>query len=147
MDVILLKTVERLGTSGERVAVKDGFGRNFLIPQGWAVAATAGNRAASQAALAQRQRDSQLMKEKAKELAQRISSIVCTFPVAVGDQGKLHGAITAGDLSQKAAAQGVSLDKHQIVLPSALTKLGEYSISVKLHPDVTATLQVHIVQQ
>lgn len=147
MDVILLKDVERLGTSGQKVAVKDGFGRNFLIPQGWAVAATTGNRAASAAALIERQRDSQLMKEKAQQLAQRISSIVCTFQVTVGDQGKLHGAITAGDIEQQAASQGVSLDRHQMVLPSALTKLGIFLIPVKLHPNVTATLQVKIVPQ
>lgn len=147
MDVILLKDVERLGTSGQKVTVKDGFGRNFLVPQGWAVAATAAHRAASQATLVARQRGSQLMKEKAQRLAQQISSIVCTFQVMVGDQGKLHGAITAGDIEQQAASQGISLDRHQIVLPSPLTKLGEFPIPVKLHPDVTATLQVKIVPQ
>lgn len=147
MNVILVQDVDRLGKSGEKVRVKDGYGRNFLIPQGWAIPATrgAGNQALAQAAA--RVRAAQLKKGKASELAQQLSELTCTIEVSLGAQGKLHGAVTAADIAQALGRQGIALDKHQIDLEKPLTILGDTQVPVHLHPGVKASIRVSLVSK
>lgn len=147
MEVILLKEVQNLGAAGQTVTVKDGYARNFLIPRGDAVAATASHRAQVESLQAVRARKAQGLREKALQLSRRLSERPLTLAVAVGDQGKLHGAVTAGDIVQELERQGISLERHQVVLENPLTQLGSHDLSIKLHPEVTATLRVVVVKR
>lgn len=147
MEVILLKEVQNLGAAGQTVTVKDGYARNFLIPRGDAVVATASHRAQAESLQAVRARKAQGLREKALQLSRRLSERPLTLAVAVGDQGKLHGAVTAGDIVQELERQGISLERHQVTLENPLTQLGSHDLSIKLHPEVTATLRVVVVKR
>lgn len=147
MKVVLLKDVDRLGKAGDSVAVKDGYGRNFLVPQGLAMAATRGASTQAQAAQAARMRALRRQKEKAQDLAQRIAQLSCTIPVTVGEQGKLHGSVTGQDIAQALAAQGISVEKRQIGLTRPLTHLGSVEVPIRLHPEVRAAVRVLVVSK
>ena len=142
MEVILLQEVKQLGKPGQKVSVKDGFGRNYLIPRGLAVAATQGAGTAAHARGAAQLRAAEMAKEKAAELGRRLAQAQCEIAVSVGEQGKLHGAVTASDVVEALEKQGITLEKHQIQMERSLTHLGEYPVSVRLHPEVKATLRV-----
>lgn len=147
MNVILVQDVERLGKAGQRVCVKDGFARNFLLPRRMAVAATRGAGVAAQAQLAEQVRAAARVRKKAEELARRLEEAPCTVAVSVGEQGKLHGAVTAADIVQSLQQQGIPLEKHQVQMDRALAQLGEHQVPVRLHPEVKATLRVHVVRR
>lgn len=149
MDVILVQDVERLGKAGQRVSVKGGFARNFLFPRRMAVGATRGAGAAAQAQLAEQVRAAAHIRQRAEELARRLEEAPCTVAVTVGEQGKLHGAVTAADIVQSLQQRGIPLEKHQVQIPvgRALAHLGEHQVAVKLHPEVKATLRVHVVRR
>lgn len=147
MEVILLKEAQNLGAAGQTVTVKDGYARNFLIPRGLAVVATASHRAQVESLQAVRARKAQGLREKALQLSRRLSQRPLTLAVTVGDQGKLHGAVTAGDIVQELERQGISLERHQVTLENPLTQLGSHDLSIKLHPEVTATLRVVVVKR
>ncbi len=146
MKVILTQEVSRLGKAGQKVSVKDGFGRNYLIPRGLAVAETRGAGTVAQARSAAQLRAAEMLKEKAAELGRRLAEAHCAIAVSVGEQGKLHGAVTAADVAEALEKQGITLEKHQIQMERSLTHLGEYPIQVRLHPEVKATLRVILTQ-
>ena len=146
MDVILLKDVGRLGKAGQKVSVKDGYARNFLLPQQLAVAATRTAGAAAQARLAAQIRTAEIAIQKAEELSRRLSEVSCTIPVRVGEQGKLYGAVTAGDIVQILQREGIRLERRQIQLGGSLTQLGEVQVPVKLHPEVKAFVKVVVTK-
>ncbi|MBI3312440.1 MAG: 50S ribosomal protein L9 [Candidatus Omnitrophica bacterium] len=145
MKVVLLQDVDRLGKTGERLTVKDGYGRNYLLPRGLAVSASRGASAQAQAAAAARLRAVQMQKEKAEGLAVRLNQVSCQIQAAVGEQGKLHGSVTAADIARSLAAQGLSVEKQQIELERPLTHLGPAEIQIRLHPEVRAIVRVSIV--
>lgn len=147
MKVILLQDMDRLGKTGDAVTVKDGYGRNFLLPQGWAVAATRGAGVKAQAAQATRLRGLQMQKEKAQELARRLAEISCQIPASVGEQGKLHGSVTGADIAQALGALGIPVKKQQIGLERPLTHLGLVEVPIRLHPQVRTTVRVSIVSK
>ena len=147
MDVILVKDVDRLGKAGQKVSVKDGFARNYLLPQGLAQSATPGARSQMEALRKSQLRQAEMKKAKAAELSSRLNGISCAVRVAVGAQGKLHGAVTAGDIIKVLKSQGIVLEKHQVALEGPITVLGLTEVSVKLHPEVTAHLKVSVVQE
>lgn len=147
MEIILVKDVDRLGKTGQVLTVKDGYARNYLIPQGLAVAASTNRRAqASALQLAQAKR-SQALKEKALELADRLNAISCTIAMPVGDQEKLHGAVTPADIVATLADQGIQVDRHQVLMERPVTHLGVVEISVKLHPEVIVSLKIEVVKK
>ena len=147
MEVILLQDVPALGKSGQKVDVKKGYGRNFLIPQGWAVSATpgAGKQAAAEAAV--RLKSIQQQKEKAEGLARQLEQITCMIEVSVGAQGKLHGAVTAADIAEDLTRQGIPVDRHQVEMEKPLTSPGEAQVSVRLHPQVRVSVRVSILSK
>jgi large subunit ribosomal protein L9 len=147
MDLILVKDVAFLGKAGETITVKDGYARNFLIPQGLALAAIARNRERMDALRAAQAQQAELAKAKAVQLADRLSKISCTIPVLVGEQGKLHGAVTAADIMEALEQEGVTLEKRQLVLEKPLSHCGAYQIPIRLHPEVTASLKVEVVKR
>lgn len=147
MEVILLKEVGHLGVAGQAVTVKDGYARNFLIPRGLALVATASHRAQVESLQAARARQAQAREKNALDLSRRLSEISLTLSVTVGDQGKLHGAVTAGDILEALGKRGIALEKHQVVLENPLTQLGSYEVLVRIHPEVSSSLKVQIVRK
>ena len=147
MQVILLKDVEKLGKRGEIVAVRGGFGRNFLLPQALAMLVTRENRAAIESEKKEAARRDSRKKEGAQKLASRLESLHLRLPVAVGEKDKLFGSVTGKDLAEALEREGVSVDKKQFLLSEPIKSLGSHSVKVELGPDVKATLQVEVVKK
>lgn len=146
MKVILLDDVENLGKRGDLVEVKRGYARNFLVPTRKAVEATERN---LKALTHQKRVVASLLKKEKKEvekLAERIAATSLSLPVQVGEDGKLFGSVTSRDIAEGLAKEGIEVDRRKIILEKPLKELGEFSVPVKLHPDVTANLTVFLVK-
>jgi large subunit ribosomal protein L9 len=144
--VILLDTVEKLGKAGDQVTVAGGYARNFLIPRGLAVAATPGNlRALSQLkARAAKRQDREL--QEARERADRLGSVTLTFARAAGEQDRLFGSVTAQDIVEALAKEGVSVNRKRILLAEPIKALGEVRVPVRLYADISAEVRVTVVR-
>ena len=145
MKVILVETIPSLGKAGDIVQVAVGYGRNFLIPKKLALEASPGN-----LKLLERQRESFLdraskEKNQAQELASKIENLPFTLARPAGENEKLFGSVTSMDLQKFLAQQGVAVDRRKIQLPNPIKTLGSFTIPIKLHPEVTAQLQVQVV--
>jgi large subunit ribosomal protein L9 len=147
MKLILREDVVNLGKSGDVVQVKDGYGRNFLIPRKLAVEATRKH-------LGQLDHEKRiigdLQKKKrgsAEQLAATISQHSCTIPCQVGEQDRLFGAVTARDIADQLRRDGFEIDRHQILLEEPLKQLGVFNVPLKLGEGVEATLKVWLVQK
>lgn len=147
MLVILKKKTDGLGDIGDVLNVSDGYARNFLLPRGIAEVSTP-ERAAQLQTLKERERH-QLEKEKeeAKMLAEKVSHTSCTITVEAGEEDKLFGAVTAGDIAKVLAQEGLDIPKKKIVLEAPIKKLGIYNIPIKLAPDVEAALKLWVVKE
>ena len=145
MDVILLEKVGRLGTVGDRVTVKSGYGRNYLLPKGKATTATSANLAAFEARRAELEKAAGERKLYAESRATKLAELVVTIKAKAGDEGKLFGSVGVRDIALAITAAGVEVTKAEVKLPSgALRELGEYNLDVQLHVDVTQTVKVII---
>ncbi|KUJ82850.1 50S ribosomal protein L9 [Microbulbifer flavimaris] len=143
MEVILLDKVGKLGNVGDRVEVKAGFGRNFLLPSGKAVAATAANIAEFEAKRAELEAAAAAKVAEAESRAEKLSDVVVTIAANAGDEGKLFGSIGARDIAEAITAAGVEVAKAEVNLPEGtLREVGEYDIDLQLHADVVATVKV-----
>ncbi len=144
MKVILNQNVENVGAVGEVVKVSDGFARNYLIPQGWAAPATAGNIRAiaiKQAKAIEKEKET---RSKAEEIAKRARTLTVAIEAAVGDDGKLFGSVTSAEIAEALAALGVEVDKKQVRVPKAIRKTGSHDIELRLHQNVRALLKVQV---
>ena len=146
MDVILLKDVEKLGTAGAVVRVKSGFARNYLLPGGLAAPATPQQLKAVEAMRQQRQKQSDRALAEATALKQRLESKTLTFTLALGEGDKPFGSVTAHDVAEALAREGMTVEKHAIQLAEPLKALGNHAISVRVHADVTATVKLQVVK-
>ncbi len=145
MKVILIKDVPGYGTFGDIVNVKDGFANNYLIPRGLALPATEGNIKHIQEVLRQKQRKLEREKAKAQEIAEKINGLVIEIAKPVGVTGKLYGAITVSEIADKIKELAdVEVDKKKIMLRSPIKNVGRYNITIKLHPEVSATVVVDV---
>ena len=145
MKVILIKDVPGYGTFGDVINVKDGFANNYLIPRGLALPATEGNIKHVQDILKQKQRKLEREKAKAKEMAEKIDGLVIEIARPVGVTGKLYGAITVSEIAKYIKEKtGVEVDKRKIMLKAPIKNVGRYTIPVKLHPEVSATIVVDV---
>lgn len=147
MNIILTEDVESLGSAGDLLKVKDGFARNYLIPGGKAMAATTQNvkMLEHQRQLVQAKLNKQ--KNEAQQLARRIEDVSCTVAKPVGEEDRIFGAVTAADIQDSLAHEGIVLDRKKILLEEPLKSLGIFTVPVKLHPDVTAQLKVWVVKE
>lgn len=147
MDVILLERVRNLGALGDKVKVKPGFARNFLIPQSKAVFASKLNIEKFEKRRAELEKLAAEKHQKAVERQQALNAVpALVISAKVGDEGKLFGSIGLRDVALALAKAGVEVDKHSIRLPqSSLRTVGEYDISIELDSDVTATIKLSIV--
>ncbi|AOS96665.1 50S ribosomal protein L9 [Microbulbifer aggregans] len=143
MEVILLDKVGKLGNVGDRVEVKAGFGRNFLLPTGKAIAATAANVAEFEAKRAELEAAAAAKVSAAESRAEKLADVVVTIAANAGDEGKLFGSIGARDIAEAISASGVEVAKAEVNLPEGtLRETGEYDIDLQLHADVVATVKV-----
>ncbi|MEO0435963.1 MAG: 50S ribosomal protein L9 [Pseudomonadota bacterium] len=149
MEVILLENIGNLGGLGEKVNVKAGYGRNFLIPQGKAVPATEDNVAAFEARRAELERAAAETLTAAQTRAESISALdTITIEANAGEEGKLFGSIGTRDIAEAITAAGSEVDKAEVRLPEgALRELGEYSIAIQLHPEVMTDVALAIVAE
>ncbi len=149
MEVILLENISNLGGLGDKVVVKAGFGRNYLIPQGKAVPATKDNvamfearRAELEAAAAEQLAEAQARADKIAELG------IITIEANAGEEGKLFGSIGTRDIADAVTAAGAELNKAEVRLPEgALRELGEYQVELHLHSDVDVAIELHIIPE
>lgn len=147
MKVILQETVDNVGEAGELVEVAGGFGRNFLIPQGKAVAATPRNVKLLEAQRRVVQDRLRKAKKEAEELAARLRAVPCVMARKAGEEEKLFGSVTAQDIVEFFAARGVEIDRRKIELEGPIKTLGEHPVPVKLHPQLTETITVKVVPE
>ena len=138
MKVLLKEDVPKLGSVGDEVEVKDGYGRNFLIPMGKALLATPKN-------LKQFRHQKSIVDHKVKkfkgiaqEIADQLAKLTVSVTKKVGEQGKLFGAVTSQEIADLVSAQGIEVDKRKIQLSEPIKSLGEFKIPIKLHPEITA---------
>ncbi len=143
MEVILIKDVENLGYANDIVAVKPGYANNYLIPQGFAKAATASAKKVLAENLRQRAHKDAKILADAQALAETVSNLALSIAVKVEEE-KIFGAVTAADLAEALAAKGVEIDRKAISVESVKT-LGEYEATAKLHRDVKATIKFTVV--
>ena len=144
MEVILIESMPELGTIGEVVKVKNGYGRNFLIPQKKAIRATTRNikRLQHEKQLAQHQ--VQKVQLDAEALKQKIASLTCVVKKASGETGKLFGSVTSMDIEAFLNESGVPISKKQVVLGEPIKSVGTFEVPVKLMEGVSATLKVDV---
>jgi large subunit ribosomal protein L9 len=147
MDVILREDVKSLGKAGEMVRVKPGYARNFLLPKGLAFEATEGNK--KRIAAEAKARDTRLAGEKAaaSALAAKLGAATVALKGKAGEEGKLFGSITAQDIADGLAAQGLEVDRRRIELEHPIKTLGFHSVAVRLHPEVHAEVKVNVVAE
>ncbi|WP_426415830.1 50S ribosomal protein L9 [Aestuariirhabdus sp. LZHN29] len=143
MEIILLERISNLGDLGDKVNVKSGYGRNFLIPFGKAVPATAANVAEFEARRAELEKIAAEKRAAADARAEKLNGLELAISAKAGDEGKLFGSIGTRDLADAIIAAGVEVDKTEIRLPEGVIRqLGEFDVDVQLHSDVTATVKV-----
>lgn len=148
MDVILLAKVENLGNIGDKVKVKSGYGRNFLIPSGKAAPATAENLAAFEARRVELERQAAEELAAAKARGDQLSGLGGTIEIVakVGAEGRLFGSVGTVDIAEALAAKGVEVERGEVRLPDGpIREVGEHGIVVHLHTDVNVELKIVIV--
>jgi large subunit ribosomal protein L9 len=147
MKVLLTKDVPKVGKKGDILEAKEGYARNFLIPNGLAVEATqnALNQVEAQKKALERKKEKE--KEAAQALAAKLKAFTITLRHKAGDEGKLFGSITSAEIADALKAKGFDIDKKQIVLDDHIRLVGHHDVSIKLHPEVTALLPVEVMKQ
>ena len=147
MKILLLKDVEKVGKEGDIVAVADGYARNYLIRKKMAIRAAKGATDIQKSLQRRRIVRAEAELAECKELAERVSSLSCTISAKVGEEEKLFGSVTAGDIAEALRKEGVEIDKKKIMLESPIRNLGIYSVNIKLHPEVEATMKLWVVKE
>jgi large subunit ribosomal protein L9 len=147
MEIILRDHVENLGKRGEIVKVADGYARNYLLPRKLALPATDANRK-----WVERERkiaEARDMEERgaAEAIATRLNALDLTISRKTGENDQLYGSVTNGDIAELLAAKGFDIDRRKILLPDPIKALGENSVPVKLHRDVTANVRVTVAKE
>ena len=146
MKLILTADVPNLGAPGDVVEVKDGYGRNYLIPRGFAIRWTRG--AETQIASIKKARDAREIRDlgQAKEVAAQLGALRVTLKTKAGESGRLFGSVTTSDIADAVkAAGGPLLDRRRIEIGNPIKSTGSHKVSVKLHPEVAATVDITVV--
>ena len=146
MQVVLLERVAKLGQMGEVVAVKDGYARNFLLPQGKALRATEANLKRFETDRAQLETRNLELRAEAEKVAKRLDGQSFVVIRSASDGGALYGSVTPRDIAESATAGGFSLDRRQVALDHPIKDLGLHPITITLHPEVTATITINVAR-
>ena len=146
MDVILLEKVGGLGNLGDKVKVKSGFGRNFLVPYGKAVSATADNVARFEAQRAELEKKAAELAALAQARAEKLAGLKITITANAGDEGKLFGSVGTRDIADAITAAGNEVSKSEVRMPNGVIRtIGDFEIALHLHSDITQTITVSVV--
>lgn len=146
MKLILTQEVSRLGSPGDVVEVKNGYGRNYLLPRGFAIRWTRGGE--KQVESIRRAREAREIRDlgQAREMAEQLESRRVTMTMRAGENGRLFGSVTAADIASAVNdGGGPSIDKRRVELRGPIKSLGSHSVTVRLHPEVLAHLNVDVV--
>lgn len=149
MEVILLENIGNLGELGDKVDVKAGFGRNYLIPQGKAVPATESNIAEFEARRAELEAAAAKALAEAEARAEKINALgLITIAANAGEEGKLFGSVGTRDIADAITAAGCEVDKAEVRLPEGpLRDLGEYEIAIQVHGDIIANVAIAVIPE
>jgi len=148
MEIILLEKIANLGALGERVKVKPGYARNFLIPKGKATAATAANLARFEARRAELERIAAEMLARAKTRAEQLAELIVTLSVKTGSEGRLFGSVGPADIANAVSAAGIELQKQEVRLPTgSIRQIGEYDVDLHLHGEVKTQIRVNVIAE
>ncbi|MFI5173358.1 MAG: 50S ribosomal protein L9 [Terriglobia bacterium] len=147
MEVILKEAIEKLGAQGEVVKVADGYARNYLLPKKLALAASPTNLKKIEHIKIAGLKKEATEKKQAEELAALVNPLIVTVARKVGEKEVLYGSVTAIDIADDLKRQGFEIDKRKIHLEEPLKTLGEYSVAIKLHREVTATIKVNVIPE
>jgi large subunit ribosomal protein L9 len=147
VEVILREDVDNLGRRGDVVKVAEGYGRNFLLPQGKAMAVTAANKA-----MVEKEKKAALLraakeKAEAEEVAKRVAGLRFVAPRKVGENDQLYGSVTAGDVAEFLKGKAIELDKRKVQIEEPIKRLGDHEVKIKLHPEVVASLKLLVTKE
>ena len=146
MEVILFETVQNLGSVGDKVNVKPGFARNYLIPQGKAVPATEEALTAVEARRAELEQQEEQVRAGARAKAEQLEGMSVKVMRKAGEEGRLFGSVGAADIAEAVRESGVEVTRHEVLLPNgALRQVGEFDIQIRLHMDVQTEIKVEVV--
>ncbi|WP_424934179.1 50S ribosomal protein L9 [Amaricoccus macauensis] len=146
MEIVLLERVAKLGQMGDVVRVRDGYARNFLLPQGKALRSTPANLARFETERAQLEARNLEAKKEAEGVAARLDGEAFVVIRSASDGGALYGSVTTRDVADAATEGGFSLDRRQVILNQPIKELGIHDITVQLHPEVEATIKVNVAR-
>ncbi|MEM1286800.1 MAG: 50S ribosomal protein L9 [Pseudomonadota bacterium] len=146
MDIILLERVAKLGQMGETVRVKDGYARNFLLPQGKALRATKTNLAKFEAERAQLEARNLERKQEAESVASKLEGASYVIIRSAGETGQLYGSVAARDIAEVATAEGISVARGQVRLDRAIKTIGLHDVAIQLHPEVEVSVSINVAR-
>lgn len=147
MEVILRENVDKLGRAGDVVQVKDGYARNFLLPQRLAYPATAGNKKRVEAERKARGTRVAAARADADAFATELQGVELSFTAKAGEGDKLFGSITSQDIADRLAERGITVDKRDIELAEPIKSVGAYQVPIRLHPQVKGEIRVWVVRE
>lgn len=147
MKIILKEDVKNVGSMGQIIDVSDGFARNYLIPKGLAVPANTKN-------IKELEHQKKVIQERAKKIkitaqttSEKLSNIKLIIKAKAGEEGKLFGSVTTKDVSDALKNEGFEIDKKKIIIDEPIKRLGEYFVTVKLHPDISSQVRLEVVPE
>ena len=146
MEIILLERIENLGQMGDLVTVKPGYARNYLLPQGKALRATAENRARFDAERAQLEADNLARKGEAEAVAEKMEGLSVTLIRAASEMGQLYGSASSRDIANGISEAGFTISRSQVDINAPMKTLGLFDIRINLHPEVSVTVKVNIAR-
>lgn len=147
MQVILKEDVKDLGKIGDIVEVKDGYARNYLIPRGLAIEANPKNIKALEHERRKIQEAAKKVRLSAEDLRSKISEKTIIIKAKAGEEDRLFGSVTAMDIADALKKEGIDIDKKKIIIEEPIKRLGDYVVTVKIHPEVSAQLNVQVVPE
>ena len=147
MKVILLEDVKKVGKRGEIIEVSDGYGRNVLIKKGLALEGTPQNLNTAKQRQASAAHKEAVDSDEAKIMASQLAKVKVTIPVKVGEEGRVFGAVTAKDISDALKEQRIDIDKKKIEIKEPIKATGSYEVLIRVHPEITAIIEVTVVPQ
>ncbi|MBU0683530.1 MAG: 50S ribosomal protein L9 [Candidatus Omnitrophota bacterium] len=147
MKVILLKDVDKVGAIGDELIVKDGYARNYLIPQKLGIESNAGAVRVLEQKKKERERREKKIKEECLAMAEKMKGLSCTVSMEAGENDKLFGAVTAEMIADVLFDEGIEVDKRKIVLEEPIKALGVYNVEIRLHPEVKSQVRIWIVKK
>ena len=147
MQVILRQDIQSLGKTGEVLKVKEGYARNYLLPNNLAIMATEGNLKQIERQKVKQAYQYALQKKEARGLADKLSKVSCTVTVEVNDYEKLYGSVTESEIVKALEQEGHTIDKKMIVLEKSINELGIFEVGIRLHPEVMAKIRLWVTKK